>query len=86
VPNAVAMRIGTDHRIKIYNKSGTTHVIVDVTGWYRPGYPVGAHYDLPSALMSVLGTSEQPSDAPTVQQPSLAQWLAVDHAPSRSRG
>jgi hypothetical protein len=47
VPNAVAMRIGADRKIKFYNAYGTIDLIVDVTGWYRPGYAADANFMTP---------------------------------------
>lgn len=34
VPNLVAVKVGADGRINLYNNSGWTHVIADVAGWY----------------------------------------------------
>jgi len=34
VPNTVIAQIGTDGSISIYNALGSTHVIVDITGWF----------------------------------------------------
>jgi hypothetical protein len=34
VPNLVTVRVGADGKINIYNAQGTTHVILDVAGWY----------------------------------------------------
>lgn len=36
VPNAAILKVAPDGRIKIYNLAGTTHVIVDVAGWFGP--------------------------------------------------
>jgi hypothetical protein len=33
-PNAVTVRVGPDGKVKIYNHVGSTHVIVDIAGWY----------------------------------------------------
>jgi hypothetical protein len=83
VPNAVAMRIGTDHRIRFRNAVGSTHLIVDVTGWYRPGYPFGSQLSLPSTPM--LETTTDQSNAAPPLQPSVADWLSTDR-PSHSAG
>jgi hypothetical protein len=46
VPNLVTVPVGTDGKVRIFNSSGTTHVIVDVAGWYddtgdgQPYHPV----------------------------------------------
>jgi hypothetical protein len=34
VPNMVVVKLGADGRIAIYNSFGSTHIIVDVLGWY----------------------------------------------------
>ena len=34
IPNSVIAKIGTDGSISIYNNSGSTHVIVDISGWF----------------------------------------------------
>ena len=86
VPNAVAMRIGTDHRIRFRNAVGITHLIVDVTGWYRPGYPVGAHSRLAAALEGAFPAPTEQSRAISADsQPDVAQWLSTDRGPT-SRG
>ncbi len=36
VPNAVIVKVGTDGYIRIFNSSGSTHVVVDVAGWFEP--------------------------------------------------
>jgi hypothetical protein len=36
VPNAAVLKVAPDGRIKIYNFAGSTHVIVDVAGWFGP--------------------------------------------------
>jgi hypothetical protein len=37
VPNLVAVKLSPDGKLKIYNFSGATHVIMDVAGWYTTG-------------------------------------------------
>jgi hypothetical protein len=34
IPNSVIAKIGTDGSISIYNDQGSTHVIVDISGWF----------------------------------------------------
>jgi len=34
VPNLVTVKVGTDGNVKVYNKLGSVHVILDVVGWY----------------------------------------------------
>jgi hypothetical protein len=36
VPNMAITKVGLDGQIKIYNHQGSTHVIVDVAGWFGP--------------------------------------------------
>ncbi|MEO8695069.1 MAG: hypothetical protein ABI658_16195 [Acidimicrobiales bacterium] len=76
VPNAVAMRIGSDHRIRFRSAEAATHLIVDVTGWYRPGYPAGTPFSLPSSSMLV--PSAEPSTAAPTLQPGVADWLSTN--------
>jgi hypothetical protein len=44
-PNAVTVRVGADGRVRIYNSSGATHVIVDIAGWYGTSPTGGALYN-----------------------------------------
>jgi hypothetical protein len=37
VPNLVVVKLGPDGKINLYNNVGTTHVILDVLGWYDDG-------------------------------------------------
>ena len=88
VPNAVAMRIGADHRIRFRNATGNTHLIVDVTGWYRPGYGVGAQL-APSSAAAITGGALASGAAITggsapLPQPNAAQWLSTER-PATSR-
>jgi hypothetical protein len=34
VPNLVIAKVGADGRVSVYNNAGSTHVILDVVGWY----------------------------------------------------
>ena len=34
VPNLVAVKVGEDGRVNLYNHSGSTHVVADVAGWF----------------------------------------------------
>jgi hypothetical protein len=34
VPNLAMVKVGSNGRIRVYNLSGTTHVILDVVGYY----------------------------------------------------
>ncbi len=47
-PNAVTVRLSPDGKAKIYNSAGSTHVIVDVAGWYdaNSSGPVGSEGSL----------------------------------------
>ncbi|MFC7489468.1 hypothetical protein, partial [Knoellia alttitudinis] len=41
VPNLVVVRLGADGKVAVFNSGGTTHVLMDVAGWYAAG-PAGA--------------------------------------------
>ena len=34
VPNLVVAKVGADGKVAVYNNAGSTHVILDVVGWY----------------------------------------------------
>ncbi|MFI7672309.1 RCC1 domain-containing protein [Actinophytocola sp. NPDC049390] len=51
--NLVTVALGTDREVNLYNHVGSTHVIVDVTGFYTPEY--GAHF-VPLSPERVLDT------------------------------
>ena len=34
VPNLVTVKVGADGKVNVYNNKGTTHVVLDVAGWY----------------------------------------------------
>lgn len=45
VPNMVMAKVGAEGRVSIYNNAGTSHVIIDVVGWFGPsGADAGAGY------------------------------------------
>ena len=39
VPNLVVVKVGGDGNVKVFNNSGTTHVIFDVVGYFAPPPP-----------------------------------------------
>ena len=41
VANLVVVPVGVDGVVRFYNSAGSTHLIVDVTGWYQPGAGAG---------------------------------------------
>jgi hypothetical protein len=49
IPNLVIVKLGSDGTVDLYNLTGTTHIIVDVEGWY----PTGSSYTAvsPARLM-----------------------------------
>lgn len=54
VPNLVVVKVGAGGKVRLYNSSGTTHLIADVAGWYgASGAPEGARYHpvAPSRLL-----------------------------------
>jgi hypothetical protein len=69
------MRIGADRKIEFYNAYGATHVIVNVTGWYRPGFAAGASQLMPTTVPATTSPSSRAED-----------WLDVERVASRSGG
>ena len=54
------MPIGVGGDIKVYNSNGTTHLLVDVVGWYLPGDPApGARFNpvTPTRIVDTRSTS-----------------------------
>lgn len=49
VPNLVIVKVGADGKIAIHNAHGTSHVVVDVQGWFAPAR--GYTSVLPSRLL-----------------------------------
>jgi hypothetical protein len=49
VANVVLVKVGPDGRVVLYNNAGSTHVIVDVAGWYGADgtTPIGTYTALP---------------------------------------
>jgi alpha-tubulin suppressor-like RCC1 family protein len=37
-PNQVVVALGADRKVNLYNKNGSTHLIVDLAGFYTPDY------------------------------------------------
>ena len=72
VPNAVAMQIGSNRKIKLFNAYGDTHVIVDVTGWYRPGFAFGQSSLTPTNK----ATNVAPNGATSMPDIDVAEWLS----------
>lgn len=54
VPNLVVVKVGQNGRISLFNNAGSTEVLVDVVGYYRPG-AVGGRLT-PSAPTRILDT------------------------------
>jgi hypothetical protein len=34
VPNLVTVKVGAGGQVSLYNAAGSTHIVVDVAGWY----------------------------------------------------
>ena len=54
VPNLVVVKVGTSGKVSLFNSSGATHVIADVSGWYgASGAAQGSRYHpvAPSRLL-----------------------------------
>lgn len=60
VANAVVVGVGVDGKIAIYNSSGDTHVIVDITGWFASAPPVDS---TPPAISDVTFSGITPTSA-----------------------
>ena len=61
VPNLVTAKLGSGGSVHLYNAMGSTHVIVDVAGWYDDGTsPTGATYH-PVTPSRILDTRNGPS-------------------------
>ena len=39
VPNLVTVKVGPGGMVSVYNNAGSTHLVVDVAGWYSDGSP-----------------------------------------------
>ena len=39
VPNLVIAKVGADGRVSLFNYAGSTHLVVDVAGWFRAAAP-----------------------------------------------
>ena len=47
VPNQVLVRVGSGGKVNLYNGGGSTHVVVDVAGWYgTDGAPGGTGFSI----------------------------------------
>ena len=60
VPNLVTMPLGSGGDMRVYNSAGTTHVLVDIVGWYTPGDPsVGSRFNplTPARIVNTQTTS-----------------------------
>ncbi|MGH9154146.1 MAG: PKD domain-containing protein, partial [Acidimicrobiales bacterium] len=45
VPNLVLAKVGPDGKVAVYNNAGTTHVVLDVVGWFgAEGVAAGDRY------------------------------------------
>ncbi len=76
VPNLVVAKLGTDGKIGVYNSNGTTHVVLDVVGWYQEeGIWTGGLYNplTPSRILDTrngtggLGAPVGPGATVTIQ-------------------
>ncbi|MFC7492101.1 MULTISPECIES: hypothetical protein [unclassified Knoellia] len=50
--NMVTIPVGSDGRVRIYNSSGTTHILADVTGYYH-GLPTATPASRPSTYVNL---------------------------------
>ncbi len=65
MPNLVVAKVGADGKVAVYNHSGSTHVVVDVVGWFEvDGGAGGASY----TALDAVTRSSTPATAPAVSQ------------------
>jgi hypothetical protein len=59
VPNLVTVKVGPDGKVKVYNAVGSTHVILDVVGWYG-GPTDGSRFNAlsPSRVLDTRGAPQ----------------------------
>jgi hypothetical protein len=60
VPNLVTAKLGAGGRVSLFNAAGSTHVVIDVAGWYDDGTSAtGAtfHPVTPSRILDTRGAS-----------------------------
>lgn len=62
VPNAVTTRLGDDGAFRVYNETGTTHVVIDVNGYYSRSGVSDLEAQL-AALTTRLATLEAQANA-----------------------
>ena len=83
VPNAVVVGVGADGKISLFNSAGTTHLIVDVTGWY----PTPAVGDTTAPVISAVSVGSITSTSATVSwttdEPATG---STDYGPTGSYG
>lgn len=41
IPNSVIVKVGTDGKVSLYNNLGSTHIVVDLNGWFDGTLPGG---------------------------------------------
>jgi hypothetical protein len=82
VPNLVTVKVGGDGNVKVYNNMGSTHVIMDIVGWY------GASGDQfhPLTPSRILDTRSAPQGVPSgklaVSSEAMAGVTGVGGVPS----
>ena len=75
VPNMVIAKVGTSGTVNLYNDRGSTHVIVDVLGWF----PVGSDYDpLNPARLADTRPGFAPSDGQGPPSGVVAAGQSID--------
>lgn len=74
VPNAVVVGVGTDGKISLFNSAGSTHLVVDVTGWY-PSPVVG---DTTAPVISAVSAGSITATSATIS------WTTDEPATGRS--
>ncbi|MCU1389302.1 MAG: N-acetylmuramoyl-L-alanine amidase, partial [Ilumatobacteraceae bacterium] len=83
VPNLVMSKVGGDGKVKIYNNSGASHVVVDVLGAFVDNAP-GRFVALPPGRVLDTRVGTGAPTAPVDQTPLLLQLTGVAGVPSTS--
>ncbi len=96
IANAVVVKVGTDGAIDIYNFQGSTHVVLDVQGWFGSAIAdAGARYTLRRPVAHsrhpghhthqrrvALGRSPSPARA-GCRPPAPREWSSTSRSPIR---
>jgi hypothetical protein len=59
IPNAVTVKVGTDGKVRVFNNSGSAHVILDVVGYFKTGTGDAFHPVTPTRFQDSRPPPEQ---------------------------